>query len=556
MKSPKTNESFRKSLDVDDFVAESQLIIQDYKCPLCSGIYMNPVVDLCGHVFCKNCILKYIEKKEKLCPISGWKLEEGNMSSLVIINEILGKQSVQCKNKTSDCKWIGKLAELDVHMSTQCLKQIVNCPHDGCSVHLLREDIEQHSRDCSFRIVICQDCHVKIPHTEINSHQSDCPRSKIHCPKKCEQMIERKDVDHHIAIECRNSEIECPYNDYGCHTKLIKKELNDHMSLNMNMHNLQIMVWLKDFQKTIIENTFSMKGNIASLEGKIKNLEESISNLQIESKIENSSKANDSACHKEVRFKKMNKNTISSGQCSLSDENTTQNNQIKYTNKKRNRAEESNKPNRIEIIDYSEDEQEKKITSETSSHSSIYSVKSSGVEGARKKEHIFDIQNISRGIEVLNTRATCLPHHKNEHRFVFANVILNDKDTEWRIIINAVSSWMALGMCIKDQVISNKYRFVSNSVNFNHSFFGISINGYLWNANNITENNFFIINFPMITKGDIIMFKYLPDLKELYYKIPNKLTGRLTNVFSPKGGFITPCIIFLNPGDEVLLETL
>ena len=51
------------------------------------------------------------------------------------------------------------------------------------------------------------------------------------------------------------------------------------------------------------------------------------------------------------------------------------------------------------------------------------------------------------------------------------------------------------------------------------------------------------------------MFKYFPEQKELCYKILNKSSGKLTNVYSPKGGFLTPCVIFLNPGDEVLLET-
>ena len=146
-----STESFRKSLDIDDFVEESKLIIQDYKCPLCSGIYLNAVVDLCGHVFCKICILNYIDN-EKKCPISGCYLEEDNISTLVIVNEILEKQSVMCKHRNSNCNWKGKLGELESHLMTSCPKQIIKCSNDQCPVEIFREEMNEHSLKCNFRI--------------------------------------------------------------------------------------------------------------------------------------------------------------------------------------------------------------------------------------------------------------------------------------------------------------------------------------------------------------------------------------------------------------------
>jgi len=548
-----STESFRKSLDLEDFVESSRIIVQDYKCSLCHGIYNNPVVDTCGHVFCKTCIIKFFDL-EKACPISGCRLEEGNVSTLVIVNEILIKQTVQCKNRFLNCNWIGKLAELESHMFSQCSKQTVECPNEKCSAKIPREEIERHKSICEFKIVECQYCKSKLVNTEIDSHQNLCTLFKISCPQNCNEVIERRYIEIHLAGHCINSNIDCPYKEYGCQTRLVRKDLNEYMTSNMNKHNLLILIWLSNFQQNILENTVSFKETLSSLEIKVKKIEENLAIFDVLNKCNDFSKDDESASRNEVVQTKKNKKNLYASKLSTQEEkNDPDNISEKLTNKKRMRGKDNYKNRKNSVIEFSEDD--KKISSSSSSCSPLYSVIGYTADGKRKKENIFDVINISKGIEVQHTRATCLPQNKNEHRFVFANLILNEKDTEWRIIINAASPWIALGMCIKDQVISNRYRFISNSNNFNHSFFGVSSNGYLWNANNQTENNFFLTYFPTITKGDIIMFRYLPSQKEFYYKISNKLNGKLTNVYASKGGFLTPCIIFLNPGDEVLLET-
>jgi hypothetical protein len=548
-----STESFRKSFDIDDFVESSRLIVEDYKCSLCLGIYNNPVVDTCGHVFCKSCIIKFFET-EKACPISGWKLEEANVSTLVIVNEILKRQSVLCKNRSMNCNWIGKLAELESHIASECQMQPVKCPYEQCSAEIPREGVERHKSICEFRIIECQYCKTKLVNSEIDSHPNVCPLYKISCPQNCNELIERKYIEIHLAGHCIYSNIDCPYKEYGCQTKLIRKDLNEYMTSNMNKHNLLVLIWLSNFQQNILENTVSFKETLSSLETKVKKIEENLASFDVLNKTEYVYKDDESSCSNEVVQKKTNKKSIYTSKLNTQEEKKDLVNvSEKFTNKKRMRVRDTNKNTKSSFMELSEDE--KKISSGSSSCSPLYSVIGYTADGKRKKEHVFDVINISKGIEVLHTRATCLPQNKNEHRFVFANLILNEKDTEWRIIINAASPWIALGMCIKDQVISNRFRFISNSPNFNHSFFGVSSNGYLWNANNQTENNFFITNFPTITKGDILMFKYLPSQKELYYRVSNKINGKLTNVYASKGGFLTPCIVFLNPGDEVLLET-
>jgi hypothetical protein len=540
-------ESYSKSLDLEDFVSESRVIVQDYRCPLCEGIYMNPVVDLCGHVYCKTCILKYMETS-KTCPISGWALGEGNVNRLIIINDILMKQPVQCKNRNFHCEWIGLLVDLEPHLNSMCKKQIVKCPHLGCSAEIFREDLDGHKNACEYRIIQCPDCEVNTAFIEIPSHQDVCPKFKLHCPQNCSLMVERKDVESHIREHCDNTVINCPYFEYGCQSTMTKIELEGYTNANMTKHNLLILSWMKNYRVEITAKAEMIEKFSINIEERFKSLEQTILN---------SNKENSLSIQKNIKKKLNEGSPVKEKIISVNNNGVVSTSHVgdRLISKKRLRAEEENqqKSEKMEIIDCSEDEKDVKIDSAL--NSPLYSVHLATPDGMKKKDHIFDMNNISKGIQIYNNRATCLNNTKAEHRFVFANIVLNDKEIEWRIILNTTSTWVGLGICIKDQVISNKFRFVSSGSNFNHAFFGISINGYQWNANIQTENNCFL-SFPQPAKGDMIVFKYSAEFKELHYKIPNKYAGKISNVYAAKGGILTPCIIFLNAGDEVLFETI
>ena len=51
---------YEKHLDVDYFFEKDKNSVKDYICFLCKGVYFEPYVDRCGHIFCKECIFKYL----------------------------------------------------------------------------------------------------------------------------------------------------------------------------------------------------------------------------------------------------------------------------------------------------------------------------------------------------------------------------------------------------------------------------------------------------------------------------------------------------------------
>jgi muramidase (phage lysozyme) len=569
MKLSINRESFRKSLDLDDFVKESRLIIQDYKCPLCEGIYLNPVVDTCGHVFCRICILRHLENS-KTCPITSNPLEESHLTVLVIVNNILEKQMVLCKNRDFHCEWIGKLMELEKHLTIDCKRQIVTCPNEGCNANVFREDLLGHQSICDYRIVSCEDCFIQISYINVRPHQDVCPKFKILCPQECGHLIERKDTDMHIVNNCQNTIIDCPYREYGCETRLAKKELNNYLNFNINRHNFLILHWLRDYQGMLNSKTQNIEGILFSFEEKLKKFEHQYSTVMAVASRCDKDKENSYRELKEVSQnsdqdmrKKIKKNYDASVNSNGNSSTSTASYQIgeKYLTKKRQRLDDDNpiilsKKDKIDVEILDEKEGTTILTESplipcTNTVTEILS--------SNKLESTFDSINISKGIQIQNSKVVCLNNtNKAEHKFVFSNFNLN-RNAEWKVSINPVynTSWLALGVCVKENVIANKYRFVFNSPTFNHSFFGISTNGYLWNSNNNTENNNYICNFPHIVKGEVIFFKFLLEEKELYYKFgDNKFTGKISEVYPTKNTTLCPCIIFLNSGDEVILEFL
>lgn len=559
---------FRKSLTLEDFCPENRNIVQDYVCPLCQGIILDPVVDPCAHIYCRTCILSHLSR-DKTCPINNILLDEHGLNRLEVVNGILEKQMVRCKNRDFYCDWVGKLSELFTHLNVLCRRQLLDCTNKGCEVKIFREDLECHLELCDWRIVNCLDCQISIPYVEVPPHQDLCPKYKLCCIQQCGTMIEREQMGNHVASECTNTVVNCPFVVLGCNNRVPRGELNEYMDRNRNSHallNINFLTSTKDFYEKKIESLESQLNQYEERLTKLEQLQQSCqhpcsSNFLNQTtnplshtilltqtqqqpictgNVQNKTSPMDS--HRQKGDTKPSKKSPLAAQSSNSPQTNSLNNSLveKLTNKKRQRTEEDNPvPSKVDLtsineMDVSEDENQ-----------NINSVN-------LPKKECFDTLNISKGVSVSLNRALCNPgNNKSEHRFVFGNLTLKDKEAEWKVVMNTHSTWLGVGICSKETVISNKYRFYNSNPMYNHGCFLISTNGYSWNCNYFQENNFLISNFPTISKGDIITFKYSPEIKELSYKIANKFSGKLTNINDKVN--LVPCVIFLHSGDEIVM---
>ena len=241
MKSNKSNKKIFP-LSLDDFLPEFQETIKDYICPLCKGVYINPLVDKCGHIYCAHCI-----ENQGHCPIS---LEPftSQLNPVEFISRVLNKNKVFCKNKHKECKWIGKLQDLIDHISKECKKQEVNCGNSECKVIVDREDYENHLIECDFKIIRCSDCSIEIQKFKLASHTKECPKFKIDCINKCALKIPREDMKTHLDKDCDYLILNCDYSIVGCNIPLLRKDIKTHNIKYSQKH----LLLFKEF--TIINN--------------------------------------------------------------------------------------------------------------------------------------------------------------------------------------------------------------------------------------------------------------------------------------------------------------
>ncbi|MGL4947771.1 MAG: hypothetical protein ACRC42_00045, partial [Mycoplasma sp.] len=519
---------YKKYLVIDDFTLECQKTIIDYICPLCKGVLYNPLADSCQHIFCQSCYETFLSsnKKETVNEESegDWTRKKENNkgifccpitfndilaypSKIPLVDSIWSKQNILCKNRNNNCNWIGHLSQLQEHTNIYCNRQVIQCTLKGCNVLIYREDLPQHLGWCDYRIVNCSDCLITLPFINVKPHQEICPKFKLQCPQECSLTIERELMEEHIKNTCSNTWINCPFKKYGCNVELLKKDWDNYLNQNTNKH------WILLSQK-LDENELQHRKQIQNLE-----------KIWEEEKIWN------------ANWIKNSKHSLPSKSASISNKDLLAN--------KRQRFEEFDEDNlkynwsqRIE-----EDDEEIQLNNQ-------------------QLPSVFDISNIPKGIEIQVNKAKCVNNSKTEHKFVFIkdeiNWLFNREDKEsyqWTINLNAHSknSWIACGLCNKDQVLSNKMKLRSMKKSFDHGSFLISVNGFTFNCNNTNENDCWSYS-PLLksqNKTIKIEFTYNWKWKEWLYQIGD-IVGKLTEVQPTKSSkSLTPCIVFLSPNDEI-----
>ena len=141
---------YQKQLSLDDFPEESQEKIKEMICPLCKGIYSEPIIDNCSHVFCRQCINIYI-------------------------------------NKNNGCLWKGKYSKRKNHILKDCLFEIIDCKNIGCSMKIKRKEQNEHDLKCDYFLIECNKCHKKIPKINKSNHHKECIKEEIEC--KCKKKF-------------------------------------------------------------------------------------------------------------------------------------------------------------------------------------------------------------------------------------------------------------------------------------------------------------------------------------------------------------------------------
>lgn len=128
-----------------------------------------------------------------------------------------------------------------------------------CNKVMERQYLPTHCQyECLYRKYTCQFCNLESTYTEVTGetemkkynpssvlntehdailnpppergHYAQCEKYPMHCPNQCrEEVILREDMSSHRQ-QCPLEPVECPFREAGCQVKLVRKELEGHVT--------------------------------------------------------------------------------------------------------------------------------------------------------------------------------------------------------------------------------------------------------------------------------------------------------------------------------------
>ncbi len=191
-----------------------------------------------------------ISKKQKfICPIHLLEVIENNINPCVVIEDIISKSYLRCRNFNLECDWLGQYSDLQNHLENECKKEYHRCKNIGCNKDLLFPELKDHQeKECSYRSSICNYCKENFIFNEINLHLEICEEYQVECFQECGTKIPRKLLNNHIINECGKTFINCPFSiGKICLQNFKRSDLAEHLKYNLEFHNKGLVSLISNF---------------------------------------------------------------------------------------------------------------------------------------------------------------------------------------------------------------------------------------------------------------------------------------------------------------------
>ena len=231
---------------------ESEFVHQvpdHYFCKQCKHVAREPnITSCCGECFCKECINNLSQSKEP-CP----NCQETDLSPRLQPKykaEILALR-IHCSLKDRGCEWTGQLQHLDAHLdltSGDCVYVDVDCP-SKCDQKVQKCNVDTHlANHCPNRDYTCPHCSFKATFHEVSEHFEVCQYYPLVCPNRCGASFERDDLEDHIKM-CGLQKVTCEFSYAGCEAEFTRDQEKEHMERNTQTHLALAAASLKTAQE-------------------------------------------------------------------------------------------------------------------------------------------------------------------------------------------------------------------------------------------------------------------------------------------------------------------
>ena len=235
------------------------------ECPVCLQVLKDPYqVNCCGYAFCRSCVER-IQRDNKPCPCCN--AERFDKFEDKRLKRSLYEFKVHCSNKEQGCQWVGELGQLGNHLNINpsqqnqlqgCQLSQIKCLH--CPELFLRPDIEDHQNNqCPRRPFSCEYCkEFDSCYEEVTTnHWPVCGSYPMPCTNKCGEMLQRQNLENHIANDCPLTIINCDFQHVGCEVRLPRKDMLDHQNesviTHMSLHIAKIEEENKQLKRQVEE---------------------------------------------------------------------------------------------------------------------------------------------------------------------------------------------------------------------------------------------------------------------------------------------------------------
>ncbi|XP_074485892.1 TNF receptor-associated factor 5 isoform X1 [Sebastes fasciatus] len=216
---------------------------EEFVCPICSGVVLNPQQNSCGHIYCFFCLQALLESSSSsspVCPVDGAVITPAEVFQDNCCKREISSLEVYCTNSPA-CTSVLTLRHLQEHRRS-CQYEQLQCCNPGCRTALQRRYLQEHLTDaCPHRMEPCPHCQQPQRLSLIQDHvQSSCPEVEVDCPNSCSLKVPRHKLTEHRE-SCPELHIDCSYKKFGCSVQDKRGRVKLHEDAAVNRHMLLVL---------------------------------------------------------------------------------------------------------------------------------------------------------------------------------------------------------------------------------------------------------------------------------------------------------------------------
>ena len=273
-----------------------------YICSICSKVLRDAHLAVCcGQYFCASCLTHWADtqREKTTCPQCRKEDFQHVLNKAIIreVNELKIHCTQSIEGEGDGCKWVEELGALSNHLESDkgCEYVMVSCTNKGCGKRMKRRELEIHAnKKCTERPYECEHCGLRDTCSNItgkreyfalypdhyivwpyNCHYSKCTKFPLPCPNECGvRDIKREEIPEH-RNSCPLEPLDCPFKDAGCTKKIARRQMDVHMTANIQQHMLIIFEAQQQAHLQLKRDTCVLKSTLAV---EMSNLETSLQN--------------------------------------------------------------------------------------------------------------------------------------------------------------------------------------------------------------------------------------------------------------------------------------